>query len=125
MLNVLVLHGYVQPASTVQYNTRRLQAELSDIANLVYAEGPIMKDRAWGDSRPWWVLKSGSEWLDPDNTTDRWNDTVKWWSEHLSTTQYDGIIGLSQGSAMTALLLAMLTNPASVPGFEPKKRQPI
>ena len=38
---------------------------------------------------------------------------VKYWSEELSKNSYDGIIGLSQGSAMTALLLSM----ASVPHF--------
>jgi hypothetical protein len=34
---------------------------------------------------------------------------VKWWSDELSQKQYDGIIGLSQGSAMTALLISMVT----------------
>jgi len=33
---------------------------------------------------------------------------VQWWSEELSKNQYDGIIGLSQGAAMTALLLSMV-----------------
>jgi hypothetical protein len=34
---------------------------------------------------------------------------VKWWSAELSERHYDGIIGLSQGSAMTALLLSMVS----------------
>jgi hypothetical protein len=34
---------------------------------------------------------------------------VKWWSEELSNTQYDGIIGLSQGAAMVALLVSMVS----------------
>ena len=33
---------------------------------------------------------------------------MRWWSEELSTNQYDGIIGLSQGAAMTALLISMV-----------------
>jgi hypothetical protein len=33
---------------------------------------------------------------------------VKWWSDELEKNQYDGIIGLSQGAAMTALLVSMV-----------------
>ena len=33
---------------------------------------------------------------------------VKWWADELSKNQYDGIIGLSQGAAMTALLISMV-----------------
>ena len=71
---------------------------------------------------------------------------MKWWSDELSQNQYDGIIGLSQGSAMTALLISMvgataspnsllnrsiyalhsqLNHPERVPGFHPQKTQPI
>jgi len=57
--------------------------------------------------------------------SDRWDDTVKWWSDELSKNQYDGIIGLSQGAAMTALLLSMLSHPDRVPGFHAEKSQPI
>ncbi|KZO92283.1 hypothetical protein CALVIDRAFT_530257 [Calocera viscosa TUFC12733] len=125
MLNVLVIHGYLQTGETMRCNTQRLQAELRHIAELHYVEGPPMKDSSWGDSRPWWIMKSRSGWLDPDNRTDRWDETVRWWSEHLSEHPYDGIIGLSQGSAMTALLLSMLKSPETVPGFEPKRTQSI
>jgi hypothetical protein len=34
---------------------------------------------------------------------------VIWWSEELSKNQYDGIIGLSQGAAMAALLVSMVS----------------
>ena len=40
---------------------------------------------------------------------------VNWWSNELSTNQYDGIIGLSQGSAMTGLLLSMVSIHRRVP----------
>ena len=78
---------------------------------------------------------------------------MKWWSDELSKNEYDGVIGLSQGSAMTALLLSMvsttspfliycpgsknihknsdaiyygqLNHPEKVPGFQPQKTQPI
>lgn len=40
-----------------------------------------------------------------------WAKQVKWWNRHLFENTYDGIIGLSQGSAMTALLLSLLTEP--------------
>jgi len=59
------------------------------------------------------------------SASSRWDDTVKWWSDELSKNQYDGVIGLSQGSAMTALLLAMLNHPEKAPGFHPQKTQPI
>jgi hypothetical protein len=33
---------------------------------------------------------------------------VEWWKEHLSHNSYDGVIGLSQGSAMTSILISMV-----------------
>ena len=79
-------------------------------------------------SRPWWILNSD---LEHDmRAGNRWNDVVslpstlsscggihsadgiiqvRWWSAELSKNQYDGIIGLSQGAAMTALLVSMVS----------------
>lgn len=34
---------------------------------------------------------------------------IEFWSDLLSQSQYDGIIGISQGAAMAALLLAMVS----------------
>jgi len=118
-LEILVIHGYVQSAATVAANTQQLQAELSDVATLHYVDGPPMG--SYGDSRPWWVL--GSQLQFDGRYTDRWEMVVKWWSDLLSKKQYDGVIGLSQGSAMAALLVAMVRNPDSVPGFTPTLRQ--
>jgi len=123
VLNILVIHGYVQTASTVAGNTRALRDKLSDIANLHYVEGPPMGNASRSSSRPWWILDHNLEF--DINASARWKDTVKWWSEELSQNQYDGIIGLSQGSAMTALLISMLNKPENVPGFHAKKMQPI
>jgi len=122
MLNILVIHGYVQSASTVAGNTRSLKDKLSDIAVLHYVDGPPMRGVSISSSRPWWILGSS---LEHDPSSGRWDDTVRWWSDELSKNQYDGIIGLSQGSAMTALLLSMLSHPERVPGFRPQKTQPI
>jgi len=120
MLNILVIHGYVQSADTVSRNTIALKNELQGIANLHYVDGPPMYHSS---SRPWWILGGN---LEHDlSVSNRWNDSVKWWSEELSRNQYDGIIGLSQGSAMTALLISMLNNPGKVAGFCPQKTQPI
>ncbi|PRP79142.1 hypothetical protein PROFUN_13092 [Planoprotostelium fungivorum] len=116
-LKILVLHGQVQTASTVAYNTRPLRDALSDVADLFYAEGPAVKGNELG-SRPWWVWQG-------DRGTDRWNDTVRWWHEHLSQHSYDGIIGLSQGSSMTAQLLSMISQPDRQLGFGPILPQPI
>jgi predicted esterase len=79
-------------------------------------------------SRPWWILDS---YLEHDmRAANRWDDVVRfpfrrpccggdhradrdiqvrWWSEELSKNQYDGIIGLSQGAAMAALLVSMVS----------------
>jgi len=122
MLNILVIHGYVQTAAIVAANTVRLRDELADIATLHYVDGPPMRDGSFSGSRPWWILGRN---LEVDTRVDRWNDSVAWWSEHLSKNQYDGIIGLSQGSAMTGLLLSMLAHPERVPGFCPTLQQPI
>ena len=153
-----VIHGYVQSAATVAANTVPLREELADIATLHYVDGPPTRyDR--GGSRPWWIL--GSQ-LEHDASSGRWEETVrapvslstahrcmstqvKWWSEELSKNQYDGVIGLSQGSAMTALLVSMVSflsrpciywlpshhpfakinHPERVPGFSPQKSQPL
>jgi len=122
MLNILVIHGYVQTAAIVAANTVRLRDQLADIATLHYVDGPPMRDGSFSGSRPWWILGRN---LEVDNRVDRWNASVAWWSDHLSQNQYDGIIGLSQGSAMTALLVSMLNRPESVPGFNPALQQPI
>jgi hypothetical protein len=61
-----------------------------------------------GASRPWWFLGQNLE-FDSSRGDSRWDDVVKWWSKELSERQYDGIIGLSQGSAMAALLLSMVS----------------
>lgn len=123
MLNILVIHGYVQSAGTVAGNTRALKDKLSDIATLHYVDGPPMRDNSSSPSRPWWILGDNLE--HNLSASNRWDDTVKWWSEELSKNEYDGVIGLSQGSAMTALLLSMLNHPEKVPGFYPQKTQPI
>ncbi|KAJ7695503.1 serine hydrolase-domain-containing protein [Mycena rosella] len=73
-------------------------------------------------SRPRWFLGHGLE-LDASRGDTRWDNVVKWWSAELSVRQYDGVIGLSQGSAMAALLLSMLNHPERVPGFTPAKKQ--
>jgi len=163
----IVIHGYVQLASVVAGNTCALREKLSDIATLHYVDGPPMRNASRSSSRPWWILDSN---LEHDMTaSDRWDDTVcsyhltpaiwslamiligckqvNWWSNELSKNQYDGIIGLSQGAAMGALLISMvntnflsiklflgyvadgnyiqLNHPERVPGFHPKKTQPI
>jgi len=120
-LNILVIHGYVQSAATVAANTVALREELADIATLHYVDGPPMQG-VRGDSRPWWILGGG---LEHDPSSRRWEESIKWWSEELSKNQYDGVIGLSQGSAMTGLLLSMISNPERVPGFHPQLSQPI
>jgi hypothetical protein len=51
--------------------------------------------------------------FDSSRGDSRWDDVVKWWSKELSERQYDGIIGLSQGSAMAALLLSMVSMPSN------------
>ncbi|KAJ7234618.1 serine hydrolase FSH [Mycena haematopus] len=124
MLNILVLHGYVQSAATVAHNTRRLRDALDGVAVLHYVDGPPMPPNSLfsSGSRPWWFLGPSLE-FDSSRGDSRWNEVVKWWSEELSERQYDGIIGLSQGSAMTALLLSMVNDPERIPGFSPAKKQ--
>ncbi|KAJ6590557.1 serine hydrolase FSH [Mycena vulgaris] len=121
MLNILVLHGYVQTAATVAHNTQKLRAALDGVAILHYVEGPPMPASSFSSSRPWWFLGQSLE-FDASRGT-RWDDVVKWWSAELSARQYDGVIGLSQGSAMAALLLSMLHHPGRIPGFKPAKKQ--
>ncbi|KAJ7039822.1 serine hydrolase FSH [Mycena alexandri] len=124
MLNILVLHGYIQSAATVAHNTRQLRDVLDDIAILHYVDGPPMQaDSSFpSDSRPWWVMGQSPEHAVLRGDA-RWEEVVKWWSDEFSERQYDGIIGLSQGSAMTALLLSMLNHPERVPSFKPTKNQ--
>lgn len=110
-LKILVLHGLVQTAETVAMNTLPLRETLEDIAELDYADGP---ENPGNSSRPWW-----------DRGTNRWELTVRYWSEVLSKKQYDGIIGLSQGSAMAAVLVTMIRNPDKFPGFSAGLPQPL
>ncbi|KAJ7145370.1 serine hydrolase FSH [Mycena crocata] len=122
MLNILVLHGYVQTAATVAHHTQRLRDALDGVATLHYVEGPPMPASSYSSSRPWWFLGQNLE-FDASRGNTRWADVVKWWSDELSVQQYDGIIGLSQGSAMAWLLLSMLNHPERVPDFRPTIEQ--
>ncbi|KAJ7512029.1 serine hydrolase FSH [Mycena galericulata] len=119
MLNILVVHGYVQSAATVAQNTRKLRDALEGVAILHYVDGPVMSRSS---SRPWWLLGNNLE-FDASRNDERWDTVVKWWSDELSARHYDGIIGLSQGSAMAALLISMINHPEHVPHFKPTKKQ--
>jgi len=123
-----VIHGYVQSGATVAFNSFPLKARLADVANLHYVDGPPMyRNAPHPASRPWWILDHHLE--HNVDASDRWNETVcfpvptaaattatmltkkgqvRWWSDELSKNQYDGVIGLSQGAAMAALLLSMV-----------------
>ncbi|KAJ7336338.1 serine hydrolase FSH [Mycena albidolilacea] len=120
-LNILILHGYVRSAATTAHDTRKLRDILDRAAVLHYVDGPPMPPNSF-PSRPWWLMDQALE-FDPSDGSSRWDDVVKWWSAELSERHYDGIIGLSQGSAMTALLLSMVNHPERVPGFSPTKKQ--
>ncbi|KAK7046691.1 FSH1 domain-containing protein [Favolaschia claudopus] len=128
MLNILVIHGYVQSAATVAHNTRQLRDALDDVAILHYVDGPPVSHNIFSSSslpRPWWFLDQNLE-LDSsqnDRARTRWENVVEWWSKELSEHEYDGVIGLSQGSAMAALLLSMANHPERVSGFNPTKKQ--
>ncbi|KAF7324396.1 FSH1 domain-containing protein [Mycena sanguinolenta] len=58
MLNILVIHGYVQSAATVAHNTRKLRDVLDGVAVLHYVDGPPMPPNSSFSpaSRPWWIL---------------------------------------------------------------------
>ncbi|KAJ7637099.1 serine hydrolase FSH [Roridomyces roridus] len=120
MLNILVVHGYVQSAATVAHNTRKLREALEGVAILHYVDGP--KGHLFSSSRPWWHLGEHLE-FDSSRNDGRWETVVKWWSDELSARKYDGIIGLSQGSAMSALLVSMIAHPERVPHFQPALEQ--
>nr|GAT49950.1 predicted protein [Mycena chlorophos] len=125
MLNILVIHGYVQSANTVAHNTRPLLDALSDIAQLHYVDGPALPptSRFGSSSRPWWFLGPRLEFDHAHGGDARWTEVVEWWSEELSKRQYDGVIGLSQGSAMAGLLLSMVNHPERVPNFKSALKQ--
>jgi hypothetical protein len=48
-----------------------------------------------------------------------------YWSKYLSEYQFDGIIGLSQGAAMCAVLIAMIQHPERLNDFKFGLKQPI
>ncbi|KAJ7336319.1 serine hydrolase-domain-containing protein [Mycena albidolilacea] len=105
MLNILVVHGY------------KLHDALDGVAVLHYVDGPLLVGSA---SRPWWLMDQALE-FDSSHGNSQWDDVVEWWLKELS--EHDGIIGLSQGSVMMALLLLMVNHPECVPGFSPSKKQ--
>ena len=82
-----------------------------------------MRNSRYSFSRPWWILDS----YEGMTAAERWEDTVRFnftcafstmligyeqvnfWNDLFSKNQYDGIIGLSQGGAMTGLLVSMVS----------------
>ena len=70
-----VIHGYVQSAATLAFNTFPLKNRLSDIANLHYIDGPPMyRNAPPSSSRPWWILDNDLE--HNVKASNRWNDCV-------------------------------------------------
>jgi hypothetical protein len=70
-----VIHGYVQSAATLAFNTFPLKNRLSDIANLHYIDGPPMyRNAPPSSSRPWWILDNDLE--HNVKASGRWNDCV-------------------------------------------------
>lgn len=113
-LKVLVLHSFRQSGARLASRTKKLQAALEDIAELIFIDAPHpyqpdASERAmleadfetmpdFSAQRCWWNSD------DSHTAYTGWEDAIRAIEAHLPV---DGVLGFSQGAAMTGLLAAL------------------
>ena len=112
-LKILVLHSFRQSASRLRSRMRAIEAELEDIAELEFVEAPhpyepdaeesTLLTEDFGDvpdfrhQRCWWNA-------DAEGSYQGCEDSLRSVAAHFPV---DGILGFSQGAALTGLLAAL------------------
>ncbi len=121
-LKLLVLHGLRQNGESLRARTRPLRHALADIADLTYVTSPLQYSPR-GATRAEILATLGeipeypmqrAWWLASEDTIDYEGfDTSLHYLEAIFREQgpFDGVIGFSQGGALTAVLAAMLPHP--------------
>ncbi|KJE94170.1 dihydrofolate reductase [Capsaspora owczarzaki ATCC 30864] len=108
-LRILCLHGYTQNATVFRERTGSLRKALKGVAELFYLDAPHKlrpadEDRFPveddGQSLAWWIPDL------PHRTTFRgFDESIAYVQAHCQREgPFDGILGFSQGAAMTAVL---------------------
>jgi Serine hydrolase (FSH1) len=95
-LRILCLHGYHGSAAVLQRQMAPLAAAVPSNVELVYVDAPSLARNDFG----WWHSPS------------RGWDRTRQWAVDLFTTQphFDGVLGFSQGAALTGLLAGLQEN---------------
>jgi Ran GTPase-activating protein (RanGAP) involved in mRNA processing and transport/predicted esterase len=100
-LRVLVLHGMRQSARRLRERLRTLDRALDDVVEFVYLDGPYAVDDAVPHQRCWWKTS------DDNRAYAGWEASVRQIDAHLPA---DGVLGFSQGAALTGLYAALRTD---------------
>ena len=113
-LKILVLHSFRQSGARLAARTRALKAAVSDIAELIFVDAPhtYVPDAAeqamleadfasvpdFSSQRCWWNSD------DTHTVYTGWEDSIRSLKAHFPV---DGVLGFSQGAALTGLLAAL------------------
>lgn len=101
---MLCIHGYGQCAGWLLEHTRELRSALSDSVEFVFVDSPR------GD-KGWWRRKDSHGGPTGGSVQYEGLEEALRYLRHFMHTQgpFKGVMGLSQGGCMTALLCGMLT----------------
>ena len=129
-LRILCLHGYRQSASALRSRLCQLQRKIRTLAQLEFVQAPHPTDdgrhASGGGGRSCWLHAregSGAEREESDHAavwgqTEGWDQTEGWEATVATLTRaldehgpFDGVLGLSQGAAVAAALVASRGSP--------------
>ncbi len=109
-LRILCLHGYLGSAAVVRQQLAPLASEWAGLAELVCVDAP---SRARGDNG-WWHAVDGAARRTPGHMTGQdkeyrgWAETRAYLVDVFARQgPFDGVFGMSQGAALTGLLVGL------------------
>jgi Serine hydrolase (FSH1) len=90
-ISILALHGYHGSAQVLRQQITPLADALPSCVDLTFVDAPSLARGSFG----WW-----------HEGFTGWEDTRDWVADLVAGRHFDGVIGFSQGAALTGLLLA-------------------
>jgi predicted esterase len=119
-LRILCLHGYHGSAKVLARQMHLLQQHLEHVAEFIYVDAPSLSH---GDFGWWHAVEHSTQKTGPGVghalvDYQGWATTYDWVLETFRTQgPFDGVLGFSQGAALTALLVG-LRAPDARPGAQ-------
>jgi acetyl esterase/lipase len=125
-LRILCLHGFHGSGAILSRQMGSLRATLEQHADLVFVDAPSLKDGKFG----WWHAVQSRDSTDVEDPGvvgtisthyEGWQETRTWLIDVFAKQgPFDGVLGFSQGAALTGLATAL-----RAPDHKPSIEQPL